>query len=59
MSARLEALQEQLANIKNQIASRAAAGQPVDDLLEQEQSVAKQLTKARVLLTENTSVLKG
>ncbi len=59
MSARLEALQEQLTTIKAQIADRAAAGQPVTDLLEQEQSIAKQLTTARVLLTENTSVLKG
>jgi len=59
MSARLEALQEQLTTIKAQIADRAAAGQPVTDLLEQEQSIAKALTKARVLLTENTSVLKG
>ncbi len=59
MSARLEALQEQLVTIKAQIADRTAAGQPVTDLLEQEQSIAKQLTKARVLLTENTSVLKG
>ena len=59
MSARLEALQEQLITIKTQIADRTAAGQPVTDLLEQEQSIAKQLTQARVLLTENTSVLKG
>lgn len=59
MSARLEALQEQLTTIKNQIADRAAVGQPVEDLLEQERSIVKQLTKARGLLTENTSVLKG
>jgi len=59
MSARLEALQEQLETIKIQIASRAAAGQPVDELLEQEKNVAKKLHEARVLLTENTSVLKG
>jgi flagellar hook-associated protein FlgK len=59
MSARLEALLEQLESIKTQIADRAAVGQPTDDLLEQERSIAKQLTKARGLLTENTSVLKG
>lgn len=59
MSARLEALQEQLESVKTQIAARKSAGQPVDELLEQEKSLAKQLTKARVLLTENTSVLKG
>ncbi len=59
MSARLEALLEQLESIKSQIAARAAIGQPTDDLLELKESIAKQLTKARGLLTENTSVLKG
>jgi hypothetical protein len=59
MSARLEILQEKLDSVKKQIATRAAVGQPVDDLLEEERSIAKQLTKARGLLTEHSSVLKG
>jgi len=59
MSARLEALQEQLTVIKSKIAICAAAGQPIETLLEEEQVIAKQLTKARGLLTEHTSVLKG
>ncbi len=59
MSARLETLHEQLAIVKSQIAERTALGQPVDELLKKEEVLAKQLTQARVLLTENTSVLKG
>jgi len=59
MSARLEALNEQLESIKNQIVEARRLDQPTDELVEQEKAIAKQLTKARVLLTENTSVLKG
>lgn len=61
MSARLEALNEQLAAVKRAIAERAAAGQPTDDLIKKEQDLTNQLTQARSLLTENASkvVLRG
>ena len=59
MSARLENLQEQLLAIKIKIVEKSKLGQPIEDLVQEEQFLAKQLTRARVLLTENTSVLKG
>ena len=61
MSARIESLNAQLASVKKSIAERAALGQPVDDLVTVEESITKQLSKARELLTEGSSksILRG
>lgn len=60
MSARLESLNEQLTAVKLAIAEAAAAGQPVEELVEKERQLAAELTRARGLLTENaTKVLRG
>lgn len=59
MSARLETLHEQLAAVRTEIASKRSIGEDVTELLEQERSLAAQLTRARGLLTEHNNVLKG
>lgn len=61
MSARIEQLHAQLASVKKTIAERAALGQPVDDLVSVEESISKQLSKARELLTEGSAkaILRG
>jgi hypothetical protein len=61
MSARIEQLHTQLANVKKTIAERVALGQPIDDLVSIEESISKQLSKARELLTEGSTkvILRG
>ena len=61
MSARIETLHAQLENVKQSIAARAAAGQPVEDLLQLEENITQQLSKARQLLTEGSAkaILRG
>ncbi len=61
MSARIESLHAELQKVKQSIAERAAAGQPVDDLIAIEEGISKQLNKARSLITEGSAkaILRG
>lgn len=59
MAARVEALQEQLAAIRTRITATTQAGQPAEDLIEEERGILRQLGQARNLLNESASLLKG